>query len=499
MARLRSLSLWVAAAVWPFPTWSQSLLDYNIIGPGGVQMPSPSCIYDPCACGYCPEGAPPSTGAQQTPPNLPVAPAPSDSPSVSRPSDSGESSMFLSFPRPEGPSIAKGTVDLERFQIVDICRIDPCACAYCPNTNENGASALEFSAPQMFQKSEISLATLERSGSFVDNDFSMCPDQRIRPWGLMREAFFFRERAHQCTDTVLELQQVNEVLSVADFPYLFGETLAEVRALYEAYASNCIQPLASVVDFQGGYSGNRDTSNVLRFSSKPGETERLLASVGRILTSNLNRPICSGALISVGDETRLLTAAHCLGLVAASVEDASVFTFEATWPGLTFETFSGQYYFFEIEGDVAEFSYDPFTEDLVMAPVSSSEDLAHVGIPLVSRVLDPWEPILIVGENPYLSAISSETTESGLRPLASTMSITLDPNCHISAASGGVLRYLCQTEFGMSGSPILVLRDGEFFVAGVHVNRVFNPGAISCEGGIAAGGANLGIALTQEK
>jgi hypothetical protein len=120
------------------------------------------------------------------------------------------------------------------------------------------------------------------------------------------------------------------------------------------------------------------------------------------------------------------------------------------------------------------------------------------GLPLLGSPLREWEPLLIVGENPYLSAVNLMDGLSGHEHLQASFVVSLEPSCQYRGANNGSLSYFCQTARGMSGSPILVVRDGRFYIAGVHNRRATKMGPLLCEDGALAGGANAGIAILEK-
>lgn len=432
-----------------------------------ILQPSPSCEVDPCACGWCPEE---------------------------------DGSLFDGRIGPD-PSIMLPSPS---------CIIDPCACGWCPegdgnllqlhlNSLSEESSVGPLSAPQAIESPIFGTFDRDSLQAFRDSvprDLTICPVQRIRPWRIVRENYLARERQLSCTETAVDLLSFEEEtwLSVrADGLLALSEDLRRTaEALYRDYSGECLIPLAATVSEQS----DAERSRVLRTATAPGQVDILLSSVGR-LTAGLNNHACSAAVVSFPNRIALLTATHCLGLTFNSGEEESLRSLE-TYEQLTFTAYDGTTMNFQVDEALDGHTYSALNEDVAGVFIDLPDgQVVNAGLPLVGAPLQAWEPFLIVGENPYLAAVNRADRLEGLEHLQMSMSVTLSPDCQFRASNAGSLHYLCQTAGGMSGSPIIVVRDGRFFVAGVHTRRQPEMSSVRCDRGIPTGGVNGGIAIIE--
>jgi hypothetical protein len=121
------------------------------------------------------------------------------------------------------------------------------------------------------------------------------------------------------------------------------------------------------------------------------------------------------------------------------------------------------------EGDMSEIldlAYDRHSQDiaLVLLPANLAV-IEGIGLPLVSEPLTAWEPLHIIGINRYLQRFQNAEI---VNSLSFSTSITMDPRCSVRANSGGAVLHSCHTDGGLSGSPMVRIDDGRFWVAGIH-------------------------------
>lgn len=433
-----------------------------------ILQPSPSCELDPCACGWCPE-------------------------------EDGFSSYGLMGP---DPSIMIPSPS---------CIIDPCACGWCPEDDGNllqlhlnsfseESSFGPSSTPQATESTVFGTfdrASLQAFRDSVPQDLTICPVQRIRPWSIVRENYLARSRLLSCTETALELRRFEEEtwlsVQVEGLLALSEDLRRTAETLYRDYSDECLIPLAATVSEQS----DAERSRVLRTATAPGQVDILLSSVGR-LSAGLNNHTCSAAVVSFPNRIALLTATHCLGIVSAAEEGGTFRSLEATYAQLTFTAYDGTTMNFQVDEALDGHTYSALNEDVAGVFVDlPNGKVVNSGLPLVGAPLQPWEPFLIVGENPYLAAVNRADSIEGMEHLQMSMSVTLSPDCQFRASNAGSLHYLCQTAGGMSGSPIIVVRDGRFFVAGVHTRRQPEMSSVRCDRGLATGGVNGGVAIIE--
>lgn len=446
---------------------------------GSIKDESPICVVDPCACAECPEEG--LDRVFETP------------------------NQLLFKDRLESP----------------ICFIDPCACGYCPDESpvdeSNGLlplrlNSIDESSPPItpYVDSEVTvlgrleIEDLYSGWEYVDTEINVCPDQRVRPWEMHREAYFSRVASLECTNKVAELQTFEDsmrgMLNIQDLsnPQVRGQLKRDAIEVYTSYTKSCLIRLDDVAIRENRYR-NEDPSksNVLQFAFTTGQVGTLFDSVGRI-TSIRGQNWCSASIVqNKQGNAFLLTAMHCLGLTATLDQSSKILS--QVYPSLIFQNYSGDEFNVSVDSSVENIPYQFNSQDVALIPIRDTNLVFDepVGLPLSSEELVPWEPFMIIGENPYLFALERLETLAARIPLKNSMSITLTPHCRFRNHVGPELRYLCQTARGLSGSPIVVNRNGKLSVVGVHTGALSNEqrGPFKCgaEGG--SGGINRGIAL----
>lgn len=427
-----------------------------------ILQPSPSCILDPCLCGWCPE----------------------------KPDDHSNGLSIV----PVDPNI---------LQPSPSCMLDPCLCGWCPEESgaQIGIDPLSSVAENLVYEAQpqtvISRSDIEILQGAIPKTLTSCPLQHIRPWGTVRENYFFREEQHACTQAVLDLIDLEDQLYLSvtanGLLNLSGNEQEAAEAGYRRYVSICLQSLTSTT----AEVSAPESSRVLRNATAPGQVEHLFDSVGR-LSAGVNGHTCSAVIASTSRGPALLTASHCLGLVGTDSNDENLKEL-TVYENLEFTSFSGNRMLFDVDLELDGFSYDLRNEDVAGAFISSEATGLEetFGLPLLGSPLEAWEPLLIVGENPYLSAVNRLDGLSGREHLEQSFVVSLEPSCQYRGADHGSISYFCQTARGMSGSPILVIRNGRFYVAGVHNRRTSPMAPLSCENGALQGGANAGIAVLE--
>ena len=300
------------------------------------------------------------------------------------------------------------------------------------------------------------------------------------PLSLLREAYFGRERMMRCTDAVLALPQ-DDPSTPEDEERGEGNEVA-----LEAYRQSCLVSFASVTDPNGGFAGNRATSRHLISMSSAAEVDRLSRSVGT-LSSTIVENYCSATLVDFGDgASTLVTAAHCLGELAP--EEGGRAVLKSVRPKIEFRTLSGEQVTLRLAKELRGHEIAYPNEDVVGLPLPIAPD-GIVPVSSVSPAL--FEPLLVVGANPYLSGKKSKTAAPP--DLADLIAVSLEPYCvSFGQSAEGRLFHNCQTDHSQSGSAILAIRDGQFVFNGVHT-RGDETQEYPCTGAI--GSYNSGLAI----
>lgn len=423
--------------------------------PESIQMVGPVCFVDPCACGYC-------IPDNDIPPSIlpPVSPEPS-----------------------AAPSIGFGS-QLTR------------------STPENGYEGAIGNHPVQFDyvgsetTPRINRASVELFRALVPTSITNCPIRFSRPWETVRSNYFERERNLNCTATVFDLLAFESAASLQTSERSLVEASPTLREqaieIYRRYSRECLIPLRETISSESGFS------RVLETATNEVQVRRLLASIGRV-SPGVNNFTCSGVIVDTSDGLALLTAAHCLGEVVQAGEDVNRRMLQ-TFAEIEFMAFDGSSFLIDVDQDLDGYTYDRTNQDIAGFLLSESMMQPNMGLPLAASTFEPWEQMLVIGENPYLGALNYLDGVEGLDLLQRSMTVSLSTDCIYQAVQSGSLRYVCQTAKGMSGSPILSIRDGKFTVMGVHTRQLssaeFGPIQCTADGRI-LGGVNGGISVLE--
>ena len=163
------------------------------------------------------------------------------------------------------------------------------------------------------------------------------------------------------------------------------------------------------------------------------------------------------------------TAAHCIGTLS-SPDLAGGRVIAPTYGRITFESISGEVTQVDVPSSALGHRVEGWAGDVALLTLPS---YAGASLPLASFSADLWEPLLIVGANPFLTGLFTSDAEVKGPVGPSGFSVSLEPYCVLmSRDADGTMRHNCQTEQGLAGAPTLVLREGRFFVVGIHAGSV---------------------------
>lgn len=164
----------------------------------------------------------------------------------------------------------------------------------------------------------------------------------------------------------------------------------------------------------------------------------------------------------------LLTAAHCLGSTRA-LDGRAEFEIVSPHRALRFEAMGGSAFEIVLAEDFSRKRLSFAGDDVALLPIGSSKD--KTALSLANFAVRAWEPLLIIGSSPFLTRSYLAFDEIKRHSGEAGFVVSLDAYCMLlDRDTNGVMRHMCQTSGGQSGSPVLVLREGSFFVAGVQSN-----------------------------
>ncbi len=346
---------------------------------------------------------------------------------------------------------------------------------------------------------EYGSEVLQRAWDHVPNNRRLCSQTDKRPLRFWRESFLSRDWAHRCAASV---QRLKEYESSVDINLANQDPVKKAQVVFD-YANACLRRLANFIDKDAKYRPDASpeerikTKILISMTSFP-EVERLKNSVGE-LRHQADEKACNASLVDGNDgHVYLITAAHCLGKVAFSIGNAQLGDdarrFLKLYPRLEFESFSGLKIRLRASDhidDLTSVVFDRARQDVVMVEIAKKSVLpVGVGLSFLDDQLEPWEPIKIVGVNPYLQEQLEGQVSEGLLAAAS---ITMDPRCAVLSNMRGELLHNCQTEGQLSGSPMLVVREGKIWIAGLHTGGNLFESRTCGHGSLRA--QNRGIAL----
>lgn len=421
----------------------------------------------------------------------------------------------------------------KEFSPSPVCEIDPCACKSC---KEHLPGALGFeSAVETIQgisiepsrigvdllsgrlqephfesplSSESQADVTSGSASFrletergrdeltqaVPNKL-LCNNALSRPTEYWRELLLRKSESQRCSDAAQIMIEQREKHQLAYFNILAGITRKQdartAFKVFEDYRDACIH----------GVDDLSDTAAV-RYSFG-GDFLRMVAENVGELNFEGRHVNCTATIVQTEFDGQprigLATAAHCIGDPVKGTSSATL-QFATIHTNMTFVSLSGKSYPVEIDGGLRGFVYDR-QRDSVIIPnaVAANERLPNLGFKVANALdlsLDLWQPLYVVGVNPFLAALKNLTAESGVGGLSSA-SISLEPGCRVYGISGLRVYHNCQTERGMSGSPVFVSTAGGVRIVAVHSGEADSPTIDACPRPT-AGAANYATLLPIE-
>ncbi|MER8963879.1 MULTISPECIES: hypothetical protein [unclassified Mesorhizobium] len=291
-----------------------------------------------------------------------------------------------------------------------------------------------------------------------------CNSDIERPTGTWRELFFGRGRSMTCTDIVNQLEDWDAISKFGFFDRVAESPIAQ--HLTSEYRAQCLIRFSDITDQGGGYKGNRASSDHLTWISSKEQVETLRDSVGALSGSGGDK-YCSATLVSIGEgRSGLLTAAHCLGQYTTTGED-NVAKLTYVFSDMVFTSISGQTLHLRLDDGFSGRVFNVKNGDVVFIPLPDLGPSRY--LPLANFAAEMWEPLIIVGVNPYLSRAVLAEDQGVPNNLGRFVSVSMEPYCMLLARDqDGEIHHLCQTDRGQSGSAILVLRERQFYIAGIH-------------------------------
>jgi hypothetical protein len=416
----------------------------------------------------------------------------------------------------------------ELDQVAPICDIDPCACSKCDMFHIEKAPKSGFesfdSGPTMrtgtlqvrvptrnagppvypgvfldqnsFRTGQLGRPTfnMDRATAAVEHGgyklhSRSCNNSHQRPPEFWRELLLNKENISACNTAAEKMVDQRTHYYTIYSQILTGQVAPHdaltAFSVFDEYSKECIHKLndagANVLlsRIMGGAFFEKAKQNVgeLHF---PGQQFHCTASFVR---RDSNQSADLG----------IMTAAHCVGDPVKGSSDSRL-QYASIIPNMEFTTLEGITYEVTVDPDLRGFEYDS-NEDLVVLWSTTPFQSGDPGGFQLSLSPKIWDPLYIVGINPFLASLGKAS--SGVTPaLADVASVSLEPGCRIYGMDGPTILHNCQTEKGMSGSPIFEVRDGTAVIVGVHSGDAENRYITGCEKDSAAA-VNFGTLIPQ--
>jgi hypothetical protein len=292
------------------------------------------------------------------------------------------------------------------------------------------------------------------------------------PFHLLRSIVFFVQSKDgmACSAAVRSIRSLKDTYGPDAYEtlktpsYLSNPNHILARRIVESYVDECSKGLQ-----EGAVSKLLTLDNQIRVAK----------SVG-IITTPTQR--CMGAIVG----SRVLTARHCFAIPEA---DAGVHQLIPAESAVDFDTLSGDHFSLSFDGsDRSPLREDQRDKDwitLAMNPLITAGPSMSLGYdPELAQV---WQPLVLISMSPYVMALRND-----FRSSTSNAVIDISPVCDILAKDGGYIFHACQTLAGMSGAPLLTMKDGLLTVVGIHTGDTQNV-QTPCAQSIARRYVNYGV------
>ena len=308
------------------------------------------------------------------------------------------------------------------------------------------------------------------SSAVKESEPSCTSDQM--PFHLLRSIVFFVQSKDgmACSAAVKNIRSLKDTYGPDAYEtlkspsYLSSADHILARRMVESYVEDCSKGLQ-----EGVVSRLLTLDNQIRAAKNVG-----------IITTPTQR--CMGAIVN----SRVLTARHCF---AAPEADSGIHLLIPTETAIDFDTLSGDHYSLSFDGsDRSPLREDQRDKDwIIMAPNPPITAGPSTSLGYDPELAQVWQPLVLISMSPYVMALRNDFKSS-----TSNAVIDISPICDILAKDGAYIFHACQTLAGMSGAPLLTMKDGLLTVVGVHTGDTQNV-QTPCAQSIARRYANYGV------
>jgi hypothetical protein len=277
-----------------------------------------------------------------------------------------------------------------------------------------------------------------------------CAANTRRPYELQRSIIFYQmtEEAKKCSEAVRELRSVVKSLggggvALLSASYLNDPDNLHHRGVVKRYVEGCSYKVEQEV--------------VRKLLGQEGRLA-ILKAIGTFVATG---GACIGTVI--GD--KLMTARHCFG--TGDLRDGAN-PIQVPEKGFEFTSLDQtvKFHVAKPAAPEADLLRDALDKDWILLDLPKNA-LPAASISLVTDRAIDWQPLIMVSVSRYREALSAASPRTPL----DAVTIDIAPTCSVLAKDGNYLFHACQTLRGMSGSPLLTMRDGKVVAIGVHTGE----------------------------
>lgn len=285
-----------------------------------------------------------------------------------------------------------------------------------------------------------------------------CDASRSQPLDLQRSLAFWRqtEDGASCSAAVKDIRSLREEMmldrrdnlhdaKLFDPEYICASRNRHQRTIVERYTDSCLYRLSDAKQLNLISEQNRET---------------ILSAIGIIGGIGQH---CIGTV----SKRRVYTSRHCFLRVNAEGKVSINF------PSREFylRTFAGNRFRLAVPDDVDEGAgFGGRESDWIALPFAPNQDEPVYQIALRPDLATDWRPLLLVSLHRYLAALSmcDGKTQSEEEFIDASLIVDITPGCTIFAQEGYLVYHGCQTQKGMSGTPLLTIVEDELVLVAIH-------------------------------
>ncbi|MER9651697.1 hypothetical protein [Mesorhizobium sp. M0199] len=297
---------------------------------------------------------------------------------------------------------------------------------------------------------------LEGSVASATPDSEVCAAKLLPPFAARQALTNYRdsENYRQCSEASKSLLSAIDDKGPEASSLYNSNYLNDKKFLYndvKKYADACLNRL-----------NDKEFTGLLTEQQR----QTVLNRVG-VLSDNTG-DFCVGLLYGSG----VITAKHCF----AELSGAPPWDIKAPSSSLKFTTFANVVFKLSLGVAMQAAHFEPLSTDaldkdytvLDASPASAGAHFPDSKIQQDRAMERQWQQILLVSVQPYLKA----TQVNGMAELGIEPSVDVAPTCSILVREGPFLLHGCQTEAGMSGTPMLAIGpDEEVVLVGLHTGE----------------------------